>query len=1280
MIGIEADLQGTKKEILTQAERECDDHFNETTVYKNEKFTVELPFKKPKAIFPNNYTQAVSRLKSTEKLLKRSPDPALSDYHIAMQLYLDKGFAREITKEELSKYKEGEYFYLPHHPVYKEGKKVRVVFDGAATFKGVALNEQLHGGSKLILDLFDVILRFRKFKYIVMADIAAMFNQVSYDEASSQFCRYLWRNNETEKEKIYLFLKVIFGLRPSPYQTLNCVMFLAKKFALDFPAAIRELEEQLYCDDWMSSFQHEKDLLTATFQLIELLAKGGFPLLKFVSSSTLLIESIPPDLLNPKHAAKELPSATKQFPEDVVSTTMKTLGVVYEIDKDNFTYELEKIVSNWKKGKLTKREALSRLASVFDPMGFMAPYVADLKVIVQESWMYDLLWDDLLPTDLQNQWEAAVAMMAIRGKLSVSRHMHFDELDQDETAKMEFIVCCDASEKLYAATIHSRVFCKKGIFSTLVASKSRVAPISKPEDDSTKEKRMTIPRLELTSAHLAVKFMSHVLKTLKLKPEWTPKISTLYFTDSAISLAWIWNDKAKFLAYVENRVNYIREHTEKSQWFHVRTENNPADAPTRGLSALKDPDFDKDWSQGMPWVREGRMPLMADLPSKELIDIETLRESRRFHKACITSSAQVTKKKEKASFLDTLMSVRAESREDTWNKTIRRLSTLLIPFKLKSKKLKEFSCQQIYFPHWLWKEAENILLRLVQQESFSADLFVLKSQQLLSVSARLGKLNAFLDNKGIIRIRSRLEMGDETNEEHPIVLSGDHPMTQNLIMHHHFLVLHGKTDRTLSSLSARFYILSASRFTKQVIHHCMICRDADRKLLTPPMGSLPEFRTTFDGTFNNAVGIDFAGPFLINYHNQPQKKVYVLLVVDCAIRLLTLVTTLSLKTSDVIKGLEEYIHRRGVPQKIISDNGTSLVAASALLKKAHGSINWKEIKNHFQPPRSHFDWQTIPSYSPWIGAHYERLNRVWKNCLYKTFDWERTQNRLEKSDLRKKKLKSTPFNVIPKYEKRMEYEDFRLAILRIESVVNDRPLIHLSSSIDIPRSISPNEILFGRSHHHLPELVAPAGSDLELAFKRRQKLQQIFVQHFKSSYLRSLVPYKKWHQQTGKVCAGDVVHVVDKGTKYWRLGIIENAATSKDGQFPTTVIIRSVNNKGIICIEKVSTRNLKLLEAQPYDRPQSSTPSSSTIVYSKAIKNKQHLDDSVAKVDNEQKKIIKKKLVNEEIEKEEDENEAEEIYIIRGTRAERQRKREEKENESSLGLLNPTSSDFVPGN
>ncbi|GFS38359.1 uncharacterized protein TNIN_392731 [Trichonephila inaurata madagascariensis] len=50
----------------------------------------------------------------------------------------------------------------------------------------------------------------------------------------------------------------------------------------------------------------------------------------------------------------------------------------------------------------SKREVLSEIARVFDPLGLLSPCVVFMKILLQEPWKLNLEWDEPIPEDLTN--------------------------------------------------------------------------------------------------------------------------------------------------------------------------------------------------------------------------------------------------------------------------------------------------------------------------------------------------------------------------------------------------------------------------------------------------------------------------------------------------------------------------------------------------------------------------------------------------------------------------------------------------------------------------------------------------------------------------------------------------------------------------------------------------------------------------------------------------------------------------------------------------------------
>ena len=162
---------------------------------ENGHYTLPIPWKQGRPCLPNNKYIAMSRLESQVKRLNKNG--LLSTYDENINQMVTKGYAERVPKSELL-IDDGSVWYLPHHHVLLPAKpgKIRIVFDCAAKFRGVSLNNQCLQGPDLTNKLIDVLLRFRQFRFGIMADIESMYLQVHIPDKDRNALRFLWNVND----------------------------------------------------------------------------------------------------------------------------------------------------------------------------------------------------------------------------------------------------------------------------------------------------------------------------------------------------------------------------------------------------------------------------------------------------------------------------------------------------------------------------------------------------------------------------------------------------------------------------------------------------------------------------------------------------------------------------------------------------------------------------------------------------------------------------------------------------------------------------------------------------------------------------------------------------------------------------------------------------------------------------------------------------------------------------------------------------------------------------
>lgn len=276
----------------------------------------------------------------------------------------------------------------------------------------------------------------------------------------------------------------------------------------------------------------------------------------------------------------------------------KVLGVQWNITDDTFLFT----VKINKDQLVTRRNMLSMVSSVFDPLGLAGPLVVLGKLLFQEATRLKLGWDDPVPITLETQWTSWIQSLLSINVIGL-RHSRCVKPEGFDDAVIELHHFSDASELVYGSCSYLRCVNKLGLIHTsLVVSESKIAPL----------KQCTIPRLELQAAVLAAKV------DRLLRVELDIVIDRSYFwVDSEIVLKYINNDSRRFHVFVGNRVSMIRYLSDPCQWNFIPGKLNPADALSRGQTLAN---LDQDiWFGGPSFLREFKESWSQVKCSNELV-------------------------------------------------------------------------------------------------------------------------------------------------------------------------------------------------------------------------------------------------------------------------------------------------------------------------------------------------------------------------------------------------------------------------------------------------------------------------------------------------------------------------------------------------------------------------------------------------------------------------------------------------------------------------------------
>ena len=539
--------------VYTEEENEALTRVKESLSYDatTKRYTVGVPWKTNRPKLPDNFQLAVSRLRSTER--KISKDKFVqSEYQKTIEGYIDKGYLRRVTQEEKQP---SEVWYLPHFPVVRMDKtstKVRIVFDCAAKMDGVSLNDTIHPGPKLQQELFDVLVGFRRGPVALACDIREMYLQVEIDEKDRPMFRILWRNCESDKEpEVYEFNRVVFGKNAAPMECQFVAQENARRNESTHPMAAETILHSTYMDDSIDSVETEAEGIELYRQLDRLWSLAGMEARKWNSPKVI-------------SATPEEDCATQLNLIDG-DRSVKTLGLSWESKEDVLPIATAGVPQDL---TLTKRNVLKTIAAIFDPLGFVSPFVVVAKILLQELWTRGYDWDDVILDETGDKLSYWFEQLGSLETLRVPRCLR----ESRKVLTKKVVTFVDASTQAYGAVVYSLFEYEDGtVSSRMIASKSKVAPL----------KPVTVPRLELMAVILGLRLTQNISRVLGISVK-----TVLFFSDSKDVLWWIRGCGRDFRPFVANRIGEVQMATDPSQWQYVPTDQNPADLCTRGQRLL----------------------------------------------------------------------------------------------------------------------------------------------------------------------------------------------------------------------------------------------------------------------------------------------------------------------------------------------------------------------------------------------------------------------------------------------------------------------------------------------------------------------------------------------------------------------------------------------------------------------------------------------------------------------------------------------------------------------
>lgn len=1088
----------------SEEDERCEKLFRETTTRDEAgRYCVQLPLTSPEATqkLGESRSIAIAAWKRQETQLNKDPKRR-EKYDDFMREYEQLKHMSEIPESDKEA---ANYVYVPHHAVFRDDSpttQLRVVFNASSkTRGGTTLNDVLSVGPKLQNDVADVITNWRIWRYVYSSDITKMFRQIEVHPD----CRWLqcivWRPAEVEQLKFFKLNTVTYGTRPAPYLANRIIKAVAEDHGKEYPLAVEPLDKCTYVDDVLFGADSKEQAREVRRQVETALAKGCLELRKWSSNS--------PDLL---------PDAADNKCEFYIQpegeTDKKVLGLVWSAKRDEFTFKVSAVDVT----EVTKRSILSNIARLFDPLGWISPFVVRAKMLMQSLWLIKADWDDEnLPEDTIEEWRALCEEMVQLGNIAIPRFVG----PGTTQATVRLIGFSDASKHAYAAAVYLYVEYPSGEKkSNLLRSKTRVAPV----------KTQSIPRLELCGAVELAKLFQRIRET------WLGQLDEIAcYTDSQIVLDWLAKHASKWHTFVANRVSSIQTMLPDVKWSHVPTKQNPADLNSRGLSVM-------DLAGSQLWWKGPDLAAIQKAENTQEEEAERKLEVER--EACHVVSSHLETIPQFPEYM---------TKFSSWLKIIRVIAYCYKYLNKLRERIKQPRTNSRN--HGLWAayqfrvqlevkqapwhthvlsrdlivQAYTHIYKFLQELSFHAEIARLKEKLPVSKGSVIYQLSPFLDENGVLRVGGRLQHSNLSfAQKHPVILANSR-VTNTLIRHFHLKAMHGGLQLTLALIRERHWIVHVRNRTKLIIRKCVKCARQRAEMESQLMSALPAERCTQSRPFLH-VGIDYAGPFQMKNasgRGHTSHKVWIAIFVCFATRAVHLEVANDYSTQGFLSAFKSFVGRRGKPSDVYSDNQPAFQGADAELRREFNRLV-RDPELHNALVTEQIQWHFIPPEAPHFGGIWEAAVRAFKHHFKRVLG-----------------------KFIP------AWDEMRAILAQIEACLNSRPITPQRDDVSEDLGLTPGHALIGTSLEAIPE---PSVLDLrENSLSRWQtqtRIVQSFWQRWRQEYLQTLQRRTKWQEERENLKVNDIV-LLKKEKRLpgdWALAKVIEVRPSKDGRVREVVV------------------------------------------------------------------------------------------------------------------------------
>jgi hypothetical protein len=1093
-----------------------------------------------------------------------------SDYAAEVQKLIDKGYAEEIPAAELSQ-EGGVTHYVPLYFIHPLNKRLRLVYDFHAKTAGIPFNDYLIGNLNLLQRLDKIVAMSRKGRYIIKCDVQEMYLQIQLKTEDRDCARFVFRFNREDDIKHYRMKVLPFGCSSAPAISQYIKNVVAESVHESHPETYKALVEHTYMDDTVHAHDDEEELARIAINVRITMKDKGFNVLKWNANSSQIVQDIETAFQHENQ-------------ENLVSRKVKErlLGYEYDFKMDTIStaFCFEEIAENLRKPieRPTKRQVLSFLNSLFDPLGLVGYAEVALKILYKRLCDMKLQWDETIPEDLILLWKQGRKQYAQLAEVKIPRNIEWTK-----DRKYVLVLFCDASKDLICSVGYLKPVqsLEKSASGQLLGSTIRTV---------NSRREYSIPELEIEAAKLSIELRCRLIELYELDG-----IDCLHITDSFVGLQLIRNKKEeKHSIFMSNRLQSILEKSRVEEWLWAPTNLQVADLGTKiAASTNKQREwyqpklFELEVSKWKSLEADRKLTLMVNPGEVEIrreeISLDNFHNYEHLVRVTIAAMKMVYKFKQGWKTLhDRLAELERKRYPDLE--------------ELQEVKDKIVDIKDTIADDGRWfKEAQTWWLKECQRKDDEIQQLIHPQQDEIQTPARhrLKHLVLAHDGEGVLRVRSRIS--EETAEfykighdqAHPIYLPEESNITELIVMGAHEQTGHGQAKACVKKLRERFFILKMEISVQKIItQNCYHCKRRNRTLRQPLMGEIPLEAVGYREPAFTRITADVFGPILAKPSKLSKTTVkrWGLVVMCLGSRGVAIELLFDNTIDSYGKAFERVFALRGSPKTVFTDLHPTFLATDKNFKSIGEYINTQlmDVGALNRP----IGWKTKAAYMPWHQGVVERQIAEVKKI----------------------------FNNIGKVVSDEKHCDTDLIYLfsKVASILNNSPINDYDDEAIVPM-LTPNHFLIMRDgsacHPHLNLTT----TDLKHDYYELQRVLNVFWKEWISTFFAKYLTRSKWTDEVAPLNVGDIVMTADKVvTGLWRLGRVIEIDMGSCAQ--TRAVKIRLGKRHVIDKNRLKNRDLIMHSYRTEAAPVISRPTASVVSFKFNERNIDHLlraDDNV---------------------------------------------------------------------